>query len=133
MSNAGTSHRPPSPNQENAMTPANFATRRLSVPAIVTAAVAAWFVLATGTALAEAPKPGVAAATPVEVTLTPLGAMKLVVEATRHATPAPVALTPDGAMKLTVLATRPSAPAHVTLTPAGSLKLTVVGSRTQAG
>ena len=115
------------------MTNANFATRRLSVPAIVTAAVAAWFVLATGTALAETPKPGAAPNTPVDITLTPRGSMKLAVVAKRIAAPAPIAMTPDGAMKLTVLATRPAVPSQLTLTPAGSLKLTVVESRTHAG
>ena len=75
------------------------AARRHTVPALVTAAVAAWFVLATGTALAATGQPAAA-----QVTLTPQGTMKLTVVAARPATQ--VALTPEGTMKLTVVAQR---------------------------
>lgn len=87
------------------------AARRIDVSAIVTAAVAAWFVLATGTAFAEPGQPGAASAMPGQVTLTPEGTMKLTVVAARPATQ--IALTPEGAMKLTVVAQRTQpAPVH---------------------
>ena len=80
------------------------AARSHTVSALVTAAVAAWFVLATGTAFAATGQ------VPAQVTLTPQGTMKLVVVAAR---PPPVALTPEGAMKLTVVAQRTQpAPVH---------------------
>ena len=64
------------------MTTANITTRRLNVPALVTAAVAAWFVLASGTALADTTQPNVAS-TQNQVTLTREGSMKLTVVAQR--------------------------------------------------
>lgn len=79
------------------------AARSNTVPALVTAAVAAWFVLATGTAFAATTQPNEAAAAS-QVTLTPQGTMKLTVVAARPATQ--VALTPQGTMKLTVVAQR---------------------------
>ena len=103
------------------------AARRHTVPALVTAAVAAWFVLATGTAFAATSQPAEGAADPAQVTLTPQGTMKLTVVAARAATQ--VALTPKGSMKLTVVAARPST--QIALTPEGSMKLTVVAQRTQ--
>jgi hypothetical protein len=78
--------------------------RRLAVPAIVTAAVAAWFALATGTVFAEAVQPRVAPAAPSQIELTPQGTMKLTVVAARPA--AQVTMTPEGSMKLTVVAQR---------------------------
>jgi len=100
------------------------AARRHTVSALVTAAVAAWFVFATGTAFAAT---GQRAAVPAHVTLTPQGTMKLTVVAARPATQ--VALTPEGTMKLVVVAARPAT--QVALTPDGSMKLTVVAQRTQ--
>lgn len=67
------------------MTTATFTPRRLNVPAFVTAAVAAWFVFASGTALADTTRPDAASAQN------------------------PVTLTPEGRMKLTVVAQRPQA------------------------
>lgn len=82
---------------------------RISVPAFVTAAVAAWFVLVTGTAFADTTQPAVAPAAPTQVTLTPQGTMRLTVLATRSAAPAQITMTPDGSMKLTVVAKRTQA------------------------
>lgn len=81
--------------------------RRLAAPALVTAAVAAWFIFATGAALAETTRPGVAPAAQTQVTLSPEGTMKLTVVASRPAVQ--IAMTPDGSMKLTVVAQRPQA------------------------
>jgi hypothetical protein len=78
--------------------------RRLAVPAIVTAIVAAWFALATGTVFAEAIQPRVAPAASSQIELTPQGTMKLAVVAARPA--AQVTMTPQGSMKLTVVAQR---------------------------
>ena len=86
------------------MTTANFTTRRLNVPALVTAAVAAWFVLASGTALAETNQASVADSAQTQITLTPKGTMKLTVVAVRPA--AQITMTPEGSMKLTVVAQR---------------------------
>jgi hypothetical protein len=81
--------------------------RRLAVPAIVTAAVAAWFALATGTAFAEGIPPRAAPAAPSQIELTPQGTMKLTVVAARSAPQ--VTMTPEGSMKLTVVAQRTQA------------------------
>jgi hypothetical protein len=82
--------------------------RRLAVPAIVTAAVAAWLALATGTVFAEAAvQPRVAPAAPSQIEFTPQGTMKLAVVAVRPASQ--IAMTPDGSMKLTVIANRTEA------------------------
>ena len=82
------------------------AARHLAVPTLVTAAVAAWFVLASGAALAEVTEPVVTHAAPAQITMTREGAMKLRVLAVRPAAPAQIAMTPDGSMKLTVMAQR---------------------------
>lgn len=97
------------------------AARRHTVPALVTAAVAAWFVFATGAAFAATGQ------VPAQVTLTPQGTMKLTVVAFRPATQ--IALTPEGTMKLVVVAARPAT--QVALTPEGAMKLTVVAQRMQ--
>jgi hypothetical protein len=104
MLNAGSKRRPPM-TQEITMNTTRFAARRLSVPAVVTAAVAVWFVLASGVALADGVQPGTVAAPPAQVTLTPQGAMKLTVVAVRPA--AQVTMTPEGSLKITVIAQRP--------------------------
>ena len=80
---------------------------RLAAPALVTVAVAAWFVFATGTALAETNMPSDEPAAQTQITLSPEGAMKLKVVAFRPA--AQIAMTPDGSLKLTVVALRPQA------------------------
>jgi hypothetical protein len=81
--------------------------RRLAVSAIVTAAVAAWFALATGTVFAEAIQPRVAPAAPSQIELTPQGTMRLTVVAARPAAaPAQITMTPEGSMRLTVVAQR---------------------------
>ena len=80
------------------------AARRLTVPTLVTAAVAAWFVLATGSAFAETSQPAALAAAPTQITLTPQGTMKLTIVAARPA--AQITMTPEGSMKLTVVAQR---------------------------
>jgi hypothetical protein len=87
------------------MNAAKMNTRSSNVPAVVTALVAAWFVLASGMAFAETAQPAAPAANPV--TLTPKGTMKLTVVAARPATQ--VALTPAGTMKLTIVAKREQA------------------------
>ncbi len=89
------------------MTTANFTARRLHVPAFVTAAVAAWFVLASGTALAETNRASVASSAQTQIALTPKGTMKLTIVAARPE--AQLAMTPEGSMKLTVVAQRPRA------------------------
>ena len=80
--------------------------RRLAVPALVTAAAAAaaWFVLASGVALAADAQRGVVTAAPTPITLTPEGTMKLTVVAARPDTQ--IMMTPEGSMKLTVVAQR---------------------------
>ena len=83
------------------------AASRLNVPAIVTAVVATWFVLASGMAFAGTAQQAVIAPASNPVTLTPQGTMKLTVVAARPATQ--IALTPQGSMKLTVVAQRPLA------------------------
>jgi hypothetical protein len=87
------------------MNATQFAARRLAIPAVVTAAVALWFVLASGVALADVVQPRVVATPPAQIAFPPQGSMKLTVVAVRPADQ--VTMTPEGSMKITVMAQRP--------------------------